>query len=165
MGRRTAAMLDFIRFLRTTAPKHSFEVFIFQIMLGIACITFAILGENRLWGITFAVLCFSLGIQYWRVRRVVQLQLQVEQAWLIERMTRQMEQAIADYERLCAQNHTTPDPAVITRLCEDVEWAWLESVAPGKCDACAVRRDPLDPAELALLREAVEQAREREAAG
>lgn len=120
MGRRMAAMLDFIRFLRTTAPKYSLEVYIFNIALGIACVTFSILDESLLWGATFAVLCFSLGIQYWRVRREIAKQ---ELVWF-ERATISLEQAIAAYEQaMRAKERTPPDPAAIALLREDVERA------------------------------------------
>lgn len=82
MGRRIAWWLDFFRFLRTTEPKYSLEVAIFNVTLGLACIVFSILGEHRLWAITFAVLCFSIGIQYFRLQRVLKRHLLAEREWL-----------------------------------------------------------------------------------
>lgn len=126
MGRRMAVMLDFIRVLRTTAPKYSFEVFIFNIALGIAAITFSLLGETWLWMLSCGVLWISLTLHYWRVRREIAKQ---EREWF-ERATISLEQAIAAYEQAKR----------------------------------ARERKPISPAELALLREDVERAREREAA-
>lgn len=128
MGRRTAMLLDLIRFLRTTDPKYTFEVMIFHITLGLACITFTILDESRLWGITFAVLCFSLGIQWWRVRRVVKRELE----WF-ERATISLEQAIAAYEQAMRAKERKPlSPAELALLREDVERARKREAASGE---------------------------------
>ena len=125
MGRRMAAMLAFLRFLRTTKPKYSLEVFIFNVVVGLACIVFVVLGETRLWAVSCGVLWLSCGIHWLRVRRAVKR----EMAWM-EHMLPRLEAAVAEYERQCAQKH-----------------------------------EPVDPAELALLREDVERARERAADG
>jgi len=127
MGRRIDGLLCFIRLLRTTDPKYSFEVFIFNITLGLACTAFAILGENRLWALTFAILSFSLAIQYWRVRRVVKRQLA-----FLERMLPEIEQAIAALKReevRAAAREREPDAEttqLIALLHEDVERAKQE---------------------------------------
>lgn len=128
MGRRLLELLDFIRLLRMTDPKHSFEVFVFNILLGSACIAFSILGEHRPYMLSMSLLCFSLGIQYWRVRKVFKRHLQMERAWM-ERMIPQIEDAMAFCER----------------------------------EMRAKEREPIDPADLALLREDVERARQEAA--
>lgn len=134
MGRRILELLDFIRFLRTTDPKYSFEVLLFNTVLGLACIAFSLLGEQRLWAISFAVLCFSLAIHSFRIRRVLKRRIQVKQDWLAQ-MTSQLEQALSDYERAAAAaRHNEHD---------DNETAQA----------------------LALLREDLERARERELDG
>lgn len=132
MGRRTAMLLDLVRLLRTTDPKYSFEVFMFNITLGIAAICFTILGETRLWMLSCSVLWLSCGIHYFRLRRVMKWQIRREQAWL-DHMVPRLEQALANYERAMDAAHQKPDSAETARL-------------------------------LALLREDVERAREREAA-
>lgn len=125
MGRRTAAMLAFLRFLRTTKPKYSLEVFIFNVVVLLACIVFVVLGETRLWAFSCGMLCLSLGIHWLRIRRAVKRELAITY-----QMIGRLEQALVAYEQMCARRHK-----------------------------------PVDPAELALLREDVERAREREAAG
>lgn len=125
MGRRTDGVWDFIRFLRTTDPKHSFEVFIFNIVVGAAALACVILGETR-WGMGFSVVLWvSLGIHWFRLRRVVKRQLQ-ELAWL-ERMVPQIEQALADYEQaMDAARHKTNDAEtarLLLLLQDDVEQA------------------------------------------
>lgn len=168
MGRRIDEWLSFFRFLRTTKPKYSFEVYIFHIMLSFAGGVFVILGETRLCMLVCVVLGFSCCIHWWRIRRVVKRQ----QAW-IGRMTSEMDQAVAVYEQQCASRHEPPDLDVITRLCKDIEWAWLERTIPRvglplvnyERAMDATHQEPPNPADLAQLREDVERAREREAAG
>lgn len=126
MGRRIDEWLSFFRFLRTTKPKYSFEVFIFHVVLGFAAGFSVILGETWLWMLSCGVLWISLTLHYWRVRREIAKQ---EREWF-ERATISLEQAIAAYEQAKR----------------------------------ARERKPISPAELALLREDVERAREREAA-
>lgn len=130
MGRRIAMMLDLIRLLRTTEPKYSFEVVIFNVTLGVVACVFSILGETRLWAVSFGVLCISLGIQYLRLRRVIKRHRWLHRE-LVERAEISFKQAAAAYA-----------PAMR-----------------------AQDREPPGPAELALLREAVKRAQEREAAG
>jgi hypothetical protein len=123
-------MLEFIRFLRTTDPKYSFEVLIFNITLGFVAGACAVLGKTGCWMLASGVLWISLGIHYFRLRRVLNRRLRAERVFL-ERMRPSLEAAIACYEHKMRAAHP----------------------------------EPIDPAELALLREDVERARQREAAG
>ncbi|OEU74049.1 MAG: hypothetical protein BA864_06880 [Desulfuromonadales bacterium C00003093] len=127
MGRRTDAMREFIRFLRTTEPKYSFEIFIFHITLGFATGVFVILGKTGFWLLSSGVLWLSLGIHWFRLRRVIKRQIRQirqEQAWA-ERMLPRIEQALANYERAmdATRKHKTVDPAELEHLREDVERA------------------------------------------
>lgn len=122
MGRRTDAILDLIRFLRTTKPKYSFEVLIFNIVVGLAAVACSIRGETLLWLLLFAVLWISLGIQWFRVRRVIK-QMRQDKEWL-KRMLPRLEQAIANYERAMTRPAPRTETAqLITLLKEDIEQA------------------------------------------
>ena len=115
MGRLTAAMLGFFRFLRKARPKYSLEVFFFNTALsgvGIAC---TLLGEQRLWAIAFSVLCFSVSVHFWRFRRAVKRDL----AWL-DRSISLLEQAISAYEREYAHEYKPVDLEAVARLREEI---------------------------------------------
>ncbi len=125
MGRRMDTLRELIGVLRTAEPKYSFEMLIFNIVVGLAAVACTLLGKQRLWLILFAVLWISLGIQGLRIRRVIKRQLaQTKQ------MVDMLDRVALAFEQLSARKH-----------------------------------QPLDPAELALLREDVKRAQQREAAG
>ncbi len=114
MGRRIDNLRFFIQYLRDTEPKYSFEILIFHVVLGVACIGFSFLGEFWLWAITITLLYISLVIHYLRVRRAIKRQINEELAWL-EQMRPILEQVLSRYKQIVRADTHRSEPDEATR--------------------------------------------------
>lgn len=124
MGRRTDTFFAFVRHLRTTDPKYSFEIVMFHGCLLIACTVLLIMDEYKLFAITAIVLWFSLGIQTLRIRWVIkrkrrELEDLIQQSYLA--YLREMN--IAAAKKNNQEQHTAETARLLTLLREDVEQA------------------------------------------
>jgi len=124
MGRRIDAFIEFVRFFRTTEPKYSFEIALFNGCLLIVSTVLLIRDEYKLYAIAILVLWISLGIQTLRIRRVLkrkrrELEDLIQQSCL----DCMRELNIAAAKENNRKQHTAETARLIALLQEDVEQA------------------------------------------
>lgn len=74
MGRRIRNLRRLIRELRNLKPKYSFEHAVANILLSLTLPFLPGSGGSKLWWLIIAVLLASIGVQYFRVNRLMHRQ-------------------------------------------------------------------------------------------